>query len=388
LPLKIKNFDARRLWLAATGLSSVPTGPLDLPSIVNSLGFVQLDTIQVVARAHHHILWSRNQNYREPMFDALYSDRHIFEHFTHDASIIPMEFLPMWKRQFTRKNEQIEQSKWFNGRLDAAGCLKIIERINLEGALSTHAFTSDKNGPREMWDRPAHKQTLDYLWYVGRLATCYRKNFVKYYNVPERVFPTNLHEKSYPEGAQIDWLCRAALSRLGVATAKEIQQFWEAMTITEVKAWIDTANLVSVSIQGADNSWTDAVALPDIDERLKSLPSTNTRIRIVNPFDPATRDRVRLNRLFGFDYKIEMFVPATKRKWGYYVYPILQGNQFIGRIEVKALRAKSTITVHNLWAEIGIKWTPSKADKLDAELDRMARFVGVKTISWDCSKQP
>ena len=272
MPLKIKNFDARRLWLAATGLSGVPTGPLDLPSIVNSLGFVQLDTIQVVARAHHHILWSRNQNYREPILDALYSDRHIFEHFSHDASIIPMEFLPMWKRQFTRKNEQIEQSKWFNGRLDAAGCLKIIERINLEGALSTHAFTSDKNAPREMWGRPAHKQTLDYLWYVGRLATCYRKNFVKYYNVPERVIPINLHEKSYPEGAQIDWLCRAALSRLGVATTKEIQQFWEAKTIAEVKAWIDSADLISVSVQGADSSWTDAVALPDIDGRLKSLP--------------------------------------------------------------------------------------------------------------------
>lgn len=95
-----------------------------------------------------------------------------------------------------------------------------------------------------------------------------------------------------------------------------------------------------------------------------------------------------MNRLFGFDYKIEMFVPAAKQKWGYYVYPILQGNQFIGRIEVKAIRAKSTITVHNLWTESGIKWTPSKAAKLNAELDRMARFVGVKTINWDCSKQP
>jgi uncharacterized protein YcaQ len=352
------------------------------------MGFVQLDTIQVVARAHHHILWSRNQNYREPMFDSLYSDRHIFEHFTHDASIIPMEFLPMWKRQFTRKSEQIERSKWFTGRLDEAGCLDIIRKIRSEGALSTHAFTSEVSEPKVMWDRPVHKQTLDYLWYVGRLATCYRQNFVKYYNIPERVFPAGLSDETHPEAVQIDWLCHAALSRLGTATAKEIQQFWEAMTIAEVKTWIATANLVPVSVQGADRSWIEAFALPDIQDRLQSLPSLNTRMRIVNPFDPATRDRDRLNRLFGFEYKIEMFVPAAKRKWGYYVYPILQGNKFVGRIEVKAVRAKSIMTVYNFWTESGVNWTPSQASKLDAELARLARFVGVKEVNWQCSKQP
>tara|TARA_R110002096_G_scaffold97354_4_gene217076 strand:+ start:86423 stop:87589 length:1167 start_codon:yes stop_codon:yes gene_type:complete len=386
--LQIKNTDARRLWLSTNGLTGAPTGALDLPQIIKSLGFVQLDTIQVVARAHHHILWSRNQNYREPMFDALYTDRHIFEHFTHDASIIPMEFLPMWKRQFERKSEQIERSKWFNGRLGAAGCTEIIDKIRDQGALSTHAFNSAQKGPREMWDRPAHKQTLDYLWYVGRLATCYRENFVKYYNLPERVFPASLHDQSHPDESQIDWLCNAALSRLGVASLKEIQQFWEAMTITEVKLWAERTELQSIQIQGSDRTYSDAFALPDIEPRLHSIPNANTRIRIINPFDPATRDRIRLKRLFGFDYKIEMFVPAAKRKWGYYVYPILQGNKFIGRIEVKAVRAKSALTVHNLWTENGVKWSASQAQKLDAELDRLARFVGVKTINWDCSKQP
>jgi uncharacterized protein YcaQ len=388
LTLQIENSDARRLWLSVNGLTGAPTGALDLPEMIKSLGFVQLDTIQVVARAHHHILWSRNQNYREPMFDRLYKDREIFEHFTHDASVIPMEYLPMWRRQFERKNKQIERSKWFNGRLGADGCADIIKTIRARGALSTHAFNSEKSGPREMWDRPAHKQTLDYLWYIGALATCYRENFVKFYNLPERVFPAHLHDQEHHDSAQVDWLCNAAISRLGVATIKEIQQFWDAMTLAEVKAWVENSNLVSLQIQGADRTWADAYAQPNIQTQLQSLPNSNTRMRIINPFDPVTRDRVRLNRLFGFDYKIEMFVPAAKRKWGYYVYPILQGNRFVGRIEVKAERAKNTMIVLNLWKESGVKWSESHSAKLDAELDRLKRFVGVSDLIWSCAKQP
>ena len=95
--LRIHNRDARRLFLSAQGLAKTPTGALDLERLIYDLGFVQLDTIQVVARAHHHILWSRNQNYREPMLDRhMAGHRRVFEHFTHDASVIPMEFFPLW----------------------------------------------------------------------------------------------------------------------------------------------------------------------------------------------------------------------------------------------------------------------------------------------------
>jgi len=113
---KIFNREARNYWLSTQGLAAAPTGSLDTMSIIKQLGFVQLDTLQIVSRAHHHIIWSRNQNYREPMMNVLLAeDRQIFEHFTHDASIIPMDYLPMWKRQFRRKKEQMDQSSWFKG---------------------------------------------------------------------------------------------------------------------------------------------------------------------------------------------------------------------------------------------------------------------------------
>jgi uncharacterized protein YcaQ len=110
-------------------------------------------------------------------------------------------------------------------------------------------------------------------------------------------------------------------------------------------------------------------------------------LRIINPFDPIARDRDRLLRLFGFDYRIEIFVPPAKRKWGYYVYPLLEGDRFVGRIELKSDRRKGTLAVKRLWAEPGAKWTAARGDKLDAELTRLGRLVGAETIEWTCSRQ-
>jgi uncharacterized protein YcaQ len=376
--LKIPNRAARRLWLAAQGLAAPPTGPLDVAALITRLGFVQLDTIQVVARAHHHILWSRNQHYREPMLnDVMARDRNVFEHFTHDASVLPMAFLPMWQRQFRRKKAYLEGTKWFSSMLDAQGRAQIKVRITNEGPLSTHAFDTKVAGPKQMWARPPHKLALDYMWYAGELATCHREGVTKFYDLAERVFPAGLRAQTHADDAQLDWLCHAAIDRLGFGTAADIQKFWDASDLSEVRNWASTAPLVEVSLEGADGTWTSALAPLDIEARLATMPEATSRLRILNPFDPAIRDRVRLKRLFGFDYRVEMFVPAAKRIWGYYVFPLLEGDRFVGRIEVKADRAKGALSVLNLWVEPDVQWTTARAGKLEAELARMARFVGV-----------
>ncbi|MEM7462906.1 MAG: crosslink repair DNA glycosylase YcaQ family protein [Pseudomonadota bacterium] len=387
-PLKISNRDARKLWLSAQGLIATPTGRLDVMSIIRKLGFVQLDTIQVVSRAHHHILWSRNQNYREHLLDKVMSkDRALFEHFTHDASVLPMEFLPMWKRQFRRKKEMIERSDWYSSRLDDQGCAQIMDRIRQEGPLSTHAFDTKIDGEREMWARPPHKLALDYLWYSGELATCHRKNFTKYYDLAERVFPDEVRVAEHEDAVQVDWLCRSALDRLGFGSLGEVQRFWDAVDLAEVKAWAEnpSRSLVPVEVESADGNQLSAVAPPDIEERIERAVEPTSRLRILNPFDPVIRNRTRLSRLFGFDYRVEMFVPAAKRVWGYYVYPILEGNRFVGRIEVKADRSNGQLNVLNVWQEPKVKWTENRAAKLEAELVRFARLASVDTVNWACS---
>ena len=151
-----------------------------------------------------------------------------------------------------------------------------------------------------------------------------------------------------------------------------------------MKAWTaaNAGELVPVEIESSNRTWSAALALPDIEDRLAATPAPTSRLRILNPFDPVIRDRNRLARLFGFDYRIEIFVPAAKRQWGYYVYPLLEGDRFVGRIEVKSDRDKGELSVHQVWPEPGVKWTGARQAKLDAELARMARFVGASEVVW------
>ncbi|NOX72499.1 MAG: winged helix-turn-helix domain-containing protein [Alphaproteobacteria bacterium] len=388
MPLRISNRDARRLWLWTNGLADTPTGPLDLMAMIHRLGFVQIDTIRNVTRAHHHILWSRNQNYREPMlWSALKDDRALFEHFTHDASLIPMEFYPMWQRQFRRLGKKVARSKWYQSGLAREQIRDIRERIRVEGPLSTHAFDTKIEGPRQMWARPPHKKALDQMWYAGVLTTCHRENFTKFYDLAERVIPARHREMRHSDKAQIDWLCRAAVDRLSFASQGEVQRFWAAMDAAEVRGWIAAQrDLQPVEIENADKTRFAALAPADIRSRLANAPAPSKRLRILNPFDPAIRDRTRLMRLFGFDYRNEMFVPQAQRKWGYYVYPLLEGDRFVGRMEIKADRARGRMLVTGFWPEGGVKWSDARFDRLAAELARFGRLAAINQIVWKCGR--
>ncbi|QFT79497.1 hypothetical protein FIU89_02655 [Roseovarius sp. THAF27] len=379
-PLRIGSRAARRLWLHANGLADNPSGAVDVMKTIRQLGFVQLDTIRNVTRAHHHILWSRNRNYRERSLWPFLRGRQLFEHFTHDASLIPMDVLPYWQRQFRRLGAKVSRADWYRSGLAQEDIRRIRERIAREGALSTHAFDT-KAESREMWARPPHKKALEQMWYAGELATSHRENFVKFYDLGERVFPAALRQCPGEEKAA-DWLCDAALDRLGMATVGEVQRFWDAMDAREAKAWSERRDLVPLEVEGADGTWRAAWGVADIETRLAAAEGLSSHLRLLNPFDPAIRDRVRLERLFGFAYRNEMFVPKDQRIWGYYIYPLLEGDRFVGRLELKADRAAGWIQVTGFWPEPGVKWTAQRVAKLDRELTRFGRLAGIADIGW------
>lgn len=377
--IRITNRDARRLWLAQMLLTE---GPRDPAEIIRALGFLQIDTIRNVARAQDHILWSRATGYREERVWRLLKSRALFEHFTHDASLIPAEVLPYWSRRFRVLGDRVARGSWYHSGLAQDEIHRIRDRIEAEGPLSTHAFDTKIEGAREMWARPPHKKALDQMWYAGTLGTSHREKFVKFYDLGSRVFPEGIdHGKT--EAEQVDWLCGRAIDRLGVATRSEITWFWQAATPAEVKHWSETADLVPVAVEAADGSTTEALALPDIVARIAAAPSPGTRMRLINPFDPAIRDRARLERLFGFAYRNEMFVPKSKRVFGYYVYPLLEGDRFVGRIELRADRQTGELCVVGFWPEPGVKWPASRGDRLTAELERFRRFAGLEALVWD-----
>lgn len=146
------------------------------------------------------------------------------------------------------------------------------------------------------------------------------------------------------------------------------------------------ADTVPVDIETAEGTWLPAHATPDIESRLAAAPELSTRLRIINPFDPAFRDRARTQRLFGFHYRNEMFVPRTKRQFGYYVYPLLEADRFVGRLEAKADKPNDTLTITGFWPEPGTRWGAGRRARLDAELARFARLGGLADVTWTCPR--
>ena len=381
--LRLSNRDARRLWLAQNLLTAGPRDPLE---IVRALGFVQIDTIRNVVRAQDHILWSRaGARYREEGIWRHLKKRALFEHFTHDASLIPVEVLPFWSRRFRHLGERTANSGWYHSGLGRAEVRAIRDRIEAEGPLSTHAFDSEHKGPKEMWARPPHKKALDQMWYAGELATAHREKFVKFYDLGTRVFPGGCHSGK-PEREQTDALHARAIHHLGVATPSELMKFWGATNPAEVKTWLGRADLQPVEVEAADGRVYAALAVPDIAERLAAAPEAGARIRLINPFDPAVRERDWLERLFGFAYRNEMFVPKTQRVFGYYVYPLLEGLRFVGRIELKADRKARVLQVTGYWPEPGLRPSQARAARIEAELDRFRRFAGLGEVVWEAAR--
>jgi len=358
IELKISNKQARHTAIYCSGLDNTPSGVCNkasLIALVKYLGYVQLDPLQVVARAHDHILWSRNTNYRPHKLKSLLEkERLIFEHFSHDACVLPIES-------------------------------KLIARIADEGPLSSKDFKTPKpKAKRAIWTKSAHKQTLDYLWLTGVLAVSGREKFTKYYDVAERIYPQKLIDTTVSKQDRLTWLSMHALERLGIATAADIKQFWDATSLQETKKWClqNSSNLTSISVESWDGSFADALTLGTNMSSLTSPPPLSKRIRIINPFDPIVRDRKRLLRLFNFDYRIEIYVPAEKRRFGYYVYPLLEYDKFIGRLEVRHDRSCNRICVDNLWHEQSVKFGKQRMEKLRSELERLRRFCGADSVQW------
>ncbi|WP_407474185.1 winged helix-turn-helix domain-containing protein [Sulfitobacter sp. PM12] len=394
LPL-IGNRDARRIFLHRHLLSDAPQGPAsgnDLLQLIQGLGFVQLDSINTVARAHDLILFSRRQRYRPQALKTLYErDGALFEHWTHDAAVIPMGYYPHWELRRQRDAQMLRQryKNWhqhdFEGRFQT-----VLDQIRAQGPVSSSDVGQDE--PRSnggWWDWHPSKTALEYLWRAGALCVVGRDGFQKRYDLTERVIDAALCDPSQaPDEAQtIDWCCNGALDRLGFATPGELAAFWAHISPAEAKAWVQreqaAGRVEQVQIAGADGTIHRSFARPGLasDPAIDMAPTA--RLRVLSPFDPALRDRKRAERLFGFRYRIEMFVPAPKRVYGYYVFPILQGDSIIARVDMKAHRDRDTLVVRALWPEPGSRWGKGKQAAFEAELARIIRLAGVSQIAFE-----
>ena len=400
--MALRRFDnktARALFMDRHALLEPPSGPAKgagLLDLIHRLGFVQLDSINTVARAHDMILFSRRPTYRAQNLKLLYErDRALFEHWTHDAAVIPMEFYPHWHLRF-RRDEALLKSRWKNWRRDGFEQQfdTVLKHIRDHGPVSSSDVGRDeKKGSGGWWDWHPSKTALEFLWRSGALTVVGRSGFQKRYDLTERVIERNLCPGALPCDADqtVDWLCNAALDRLGFATPKELASFWDTVSLAEAKEWCNQAlirgNLEKIEITCADDHTRKLLARPGL-----QAPETTAlgRIRVLSPFDPMLRDRNRAERLFGFHYRIEVFVPAPKRTYGYYVFPLMEGDRLVGRIDMKAHRDRGLLHITALWPERSVRWSNVRTKRLHAELDRVRRFAGLDQVEFakDWLKDP
>ena len=388
MAILVSNTDARRIFLNRQGLAAPPNralGKQGLLDLIHDLGFVQIDSISTVERAHHQILFSRNQTYRrEHLTELLEKDGALFEHWTHDASILPSAFFRYWKHRFARREPVLRERwrKWQGEGFDST-FEETLQRIAEGGGVMSRDLKDADHKSGGWWNWHPNKTALEYYWHTGKLAIAGRQNFQKIYDLAERVLPAHHYEPEVSGEDFVDWACRAALTRLGFATHGEIAAFFALISPEEAKAWVAAHRdeLTEVMIEPADGEKPrPSYAFAGFPDTLGTLIDPPARLRVLSPFDPLIRDRNRTERLFGFYYRIEIFVPEPKREYGYYVFPLLEGDRLVGRIDMKADRKTGALNVKRLWWEKGVRPSSGRTERLEAELARVAKFAGVEQV--------
>lgn len=386
----LDNQRARRLFLDRHLLLRTGSGPgrgADLDAVLDRLGFVQIDSVNTLARAHDLILWSRRGEYRPKALQALVArQRTAFEHWTHDAAIIPMRFYPMWRLKFSRDEARM-RARWAQDRREGwpAEIEAVLRHVADNGpACSLDVGGDEKKASSGWWDWHPSKTALEFLWRSGRLAISYRQGFRKFYDLAERVIPPEQLDRRVEDADIVDWAMTQAVCRLGFGSSGELAAFFDIVTRDEAKAWCAQALaqgcIIEVDVEMADGVWRRCFTTEALLDEAASLPAPSSRVRLLSPFDPALRDRARAERLFGFHYRIEIFVPEARRRYGYYVFPVLQGDRFIGRLDAR--RADGAIAVRAFWAEAGVRMGKARIDGLMSALERVGALTGTRSVEF------
>ena len=352
--------------------------------IIGHLGYVQIDTIAVIERAHHHTLWSRVPGYKPTMLENLLAkDRRVFEYWGHAASYLPIEDYRFYLRRM--RSFDTCNDKWYEAVKKRCGQLvpMVLERVRNEGPLGATDFEDHSGRKRDgWWDWKPAKSALEMLMWRGDLIVCGRRNFNRLYDLPERFLPGDVNTSLPTDEEQGNFLVRRALQAHGLATVPEmfdhIRTGEKRLINDAVARLVESGEIVAVTVEGDQRS-VYYVFTAVLDESTKTKRG-KARIHLLSPFDNAVIRRDRLNRLFGFEHALECYLPANKRKHGYFVLPILRGDRFVGRLDPKADRKTSTLRIERLKLEDDISADDALVSGLAKRLREFAQFCGCEKV--------
>ena len=380
---RLSAAQARRMALAAQGFADGDRGREPdgwaLRRVLDRVGLIQIDSVNVLSRAHYLPLFSRLGPYDTELLDraAHRAPRKLFEYWGHEASLLPVTTQPLLRWRMERAGDDA----WGGMRRIVEQRPELVERVLEDvrdrGPIAASEVVEEERPARTgpWWDWSDVKRAFEWLFWSGQITSARRRGFERLYDVPERVLPREVVETPTPspEDAQRE-LVRIASRAMGVAAEKDLRDYFR-LPVAEARArvaeLVEAGELWPVEVEG----WS----VPGYVHPEARLPRSVHARALVGPFDSLVWERPRVERIFGFRYRIEIYVPKPKRVHGYYVLPFLLGDRLVARVDLKADRAEGVLRVQASHAEPDAP--PETAAELAAELESMAGWLGLGGVA-------
>jgi uncharacterized protein len=352
--------EARRIALRAQGLVGAPDRRGGVPAMLRALGAVQLDTISVLARSHELVAYARLGPVGRDAVEAAYWTGDAFEYWSHAMSVLPVAEWPWFA--FRRRRFLERQRRWHDVHRAAVDTLR--EQLR-DGPLTTKEIGGAKAGS-EWWDWSEAKIAIEWLLDVGEVACVERRGWRRVYDLAERAIPASLLREEPDDRACLERLVAQGGRAMGVATRGDLADY-HRLRLDDVAVGLEGSGLVPVAVDGWDApAWADPAAL-------ETPVRGRHRTTLLSPFDSLIWDRKRTPRVFGFDHRIEAYVPKPKRVHGYYAMPLLAGGRLVGRVDPK----RDGSTLHALQVSL----EPREVERMAAALREAAEWVGCDSVA-------
>lgn len=382
---------ARRLALAAQGFDGRPTSasvqPARLNRLIERLGVLQIDSVNALVRSHYLPLFSRLGHYPPDLLDqAAWSQgrrRTLFEYWGHEASLLPLAMYPLmrWRMERASRGEGIYRQLAQFGQERQDVIRRVLASVREQGAVGAGSLSTRQEKAGPWWDWSAEKHALEWLFAAGEVTVAGRRGFERLYDLPERVFPSSVLQQPLPDEPQAQRaLLLHAAQALGVGTEKDLRDYFRldpADSRGRLAELEEAGELVRCQVQGwKQPAWCRPTA---------KIPRKVAASALLSPFDSLVWERSRTERLFDFRYRLEIYTPAHKRVYGYYVLPFLHNERIAARVDLRAERALGRLAVHAVHEEEpGLDEEGMQA--LAVSLRRLADWLGLARVQLNCAR--
>ena len=387
LELELSLGAARVLHLAAQDMLALRRRravKADVLAAIRRMGMLQIDTINVVARSPYLVLWSRLGDYEPAWLDELLAEGSLFEYWAHEACFLPIEDYGLYRHRMLDPEAMgwKYSAVWMRERAHEVAAL--LEHVRLNGPVRSSDFARADGKAGGWWEWKPEKRSLEVLFTAGELMIARRHNFQRIYDLAARVHP-DWHDGRLPAIGEVRRsFVLEAVRALGVAKASWIPDYHRTRRPhPDPAALADQGLLLRARVAG----WDEPVYIHPCHAELARQAATGrlapSLTTLLSPFDPIVWDRRRALELFGFDYRLECYTPAARRKYGYFTLPILRRGALVGRLDAKAYRKSGEFALHSIVLEPGVRSSDRLVADVAAAVGRFARWHGCPRVRVD-----